>query len=70
MRLDLIDTGVGMTDEQRAKAFQPFYTTKPGGTGLGLAIVARVARECGAAVTVETEPGRGTTFTLYFPRAD
>ena len=64
------DDGCGMDAAARDRLFQPFYTTKPGGTGLGLAIVARVARECGAAVTVETEPVRGTTFTLYFPRAD
>src|SRR5581483_3349944 len=42
VRLDLIDTGVGMTAEQIAKAFQPFYTTKAGGSGLGLATVRRI----------------------------
>jgi signal transduction histidine kinase len=67
--LSVSDTGCGMDAAARAKLFRPFHTTKPGGTGLGLAIVARVARDCRAAVTVASEPGRGTTFTLYFPRA-
>jgi signal transduction histidine kinase len=68
VRLSVRDDGCGMTAEMRAQLFRPFFTTKPHGTGLGLAIVARVARQCGAAVTVESEPGRGTTFALYFPR--
>jgi signal transduction histidine kinase len=48
--------------------FDPFVTTKGRGTGLGLTIVARVARQSDAAVVVESAPGRGTTFDLYFPK--
>ncbi len=68
VRLRVRDTGAGLSAEARQKLFRPFFTTKPHGTGLGLAAVAGVARRCGAAVVVESEPGRDTTFDILFPR--
>jgi CheY-like chemotaxis protein len=68
--LAVSDTGCGMDAATAARAFEPFFTTKgASGTGLGLATVQAVVRGCGGAVAVETEPGRGTTFRVYLPRA-
>jgi len=66
--LTFADTGVGMTEDQRARLFEPFLTTKTGGTGLGLAIVHRIITEvhCGK-LEVESAPGRGTTIRLRLP---
>jgi signal transduction histidine kinase len=68
VRLTVTDTGAGMTDEVRAKAFEPFYSTK-GGSGLGLATVRDAVRSAGGHVEVESAPGRGTAVRVYWPRA-
>jgi signal transduction histidine kinase len=68
------DTGIGMTADQMGKLFQEFSqassatASKYGGTGLGLAISKRFCQMMGGDITVESEPGRGSTFTIRLPR--
>jgi len=70
VRLSVSDTGVGMTDEVKAKVFEPFFTTKDvgQGTGLGLAVVYGVARAHGGWVECASTPGAGSRFDVYLPR--
>ncbi|HEY1488079.1 MAG TPA: ATP-binding protein [Micromonosporaceae bacterium] len=65
--LSVEDTGKGMSDEVKARAFEPSFTTKPRGTGLGLATVARIVQSCGGHVRLESELGRGTTVSVILP---
>ena len=65
--LEVADTGSGMTPEECERIFTPYYTSKRHGTGLGLAIVQSVVSDHGGRVTVQSEPGRGTTFVIELP---
>ncbi|MCG7521465.1 PAS domain S-box protein [Ruegeria sp. Ofav3-42] len=69
IRLDIRDTGPGMSKELQDKVFQPFFSTKPvgKGTGLGLTIVHNSVEECRGRVDLHSEPGKGTRFSLYYP---
>ena len=61
------DTGVGMTDEVRRQAFEPFMTTRRGGTGLGLAVVYAAVAEHAGTIAIDSAPGRGTVVTVELP---
>ncbi|WP_434391271.1 PAS domain-containing sensor histidine kinase [Melittangium boletus] len=65
------DTGVGMTEQVLASIFEPWFTTKPPdrGTGLGLPVVRNLLRELGGDLSVESQPGQGSTFSFHLPLA-
>lgn len=69
LALTLTDTGIGMTDDVRAKVFEPFYTTKPigRGTGLGLSVVASMVETARGAIDVDSAPRQGTRFRIRLP---
>lgn len=67
VRLEVSDTGTGLTPEECARLFTPYYTTKQHGTGLGLAIVQSVVSDHGGKISVESRPGAGTTFRIELP---
>jgi len=66
-RLQVIDTGRGMTEEQRTNLFHPFQSFFDGGTGIGMAIVYRIVQDHGGRLRVDSRPGAGTTITVELP---
>jgi len=71
LTLSVSDTGTGMSSDVIAHAFDPFFTTKPmgEGTGLGLSMIYGFVRQSGGSVQIHSQPGVGTTMTLYLPRS-
>jgi len=66
-RVQITDTGTGLTPEERERLFTPYYTTKRHGTGLGLAVVQSVVSDHAGKISVESVPGTGTTFSIELP---
>jgi two-component system cell cycle sensor histidine kinase/response regulator CckA len=70
VHLVITDTGVGMTDETRKRALEPFFTTRPTAAGLGLATAAGIVQKFGGHIALESQPRMGTTVHLYLPAAE
>ena len=70
VRIEVADSGIGISKEHQGKIFDPFFTTKPKGqgTGLGLATVYGIVKQTGGFITVESEIGKGTAFRIFLPR--
>ncbi len=66
--VEIADTGAGLTPEECERLFTPYYTSKAHGTGLGLAIVQSVISDHGGKISVQSQPGSGTTFAIELPR--
>jgi len=65
--LEVTDTGIGMPEEVRARVFDAFYSTRAGGSGLGLPTTRKIVEAHGGSLRVQSEPGRGSQFTLRLP---
>jgi signal transduction histidine kinase len=72
VRISVIDSGVGMTEEVQARALEPFFTTKEvgEGSGMGLAMVSGFVRQSGGFMRLESAPGEGARISIFFPRAE
>lgn len=69
VHLCISDDGPGMSDEVRARVFEPYFTTKSTGSGIGLSVVEQTVKELGGRIELDTAPGRGTRFQIDLPRA-
>ena len=65
--LEIIDTGKGMDEKIRSQMFQAFFSTRSGGSGLGLPTVRRIVEAHNGQIVCESEPGKGTRFTISLP---
>jgi two-component system, cell cycle sensor histidine kinase and response regulator CckA len=70
VRLEVADTGPGISAETQARMFDPFFTTKPKGHGLGLAVIHGIVRDLGGSIQLASEPGKGATFRILLPCAE
>ncbi len=68
--ITITDTGIGMDEKMRSRVFEPWFTTKESGTGLGLSVVYGVVQSHGGFINLESDVGRGTSFTIYLPVSD
>lgn len=68
LRIEFADTGVGIAAENLAQIFEPYYSTKDTGIGLGLPLTKKIIEEHGGQITLVSQPGQGTTFTVTLPR--
>jgi signal transduction histidine kinase len=68
-RLDVIDTGLGIPTDIQPRVFTPFFSTRPRGTGLGLPMTRRIVEAHGGSIELDSEPGKGTQFSLLLPAA-
>ncbi|MDH4223095.1 MAG: ATP-binding protein, partial [candidate division Zixibacteria bacterium] len=66
--LKVRDNGTGMSEEVKNKLFTPFFTTKEKGTGLGLSTVKKIVQAHKGVINIDSEPGKGTTVTIYLPQ--
>src|SRR5438309_3873348 len=64
VKVEIADTGVGIQPSDTDRVFNPFYTTRDSGTGLGLALAHKIVEDHGGAISFQSVPGRGTTFTI------
>jgi signal transduction histidine kinase len=67
VKVSITDSGKGISPEEKEKIFEPFYTTKESGTGLGLSIVHKIIEGHRGIIKVDSEMGKGSTFTIYLP---
>jgi two-component system sensor histidine kinase PilS (NtrC family) len=67
VKISIVDSGQGIPPEEKEKIFEPFFTTKEGGTGLGLSIVHRIIENHNGVIKVESDVGKGSTFTILLP---
>ena len=67
--IEVTDTGPGIAPDELARIFDVYYSNKAGGTGLGLPTTRRIVTEHGGSLDVDSEPGRGTRFTIALPLA-
>ena len=68
--IDVSDTGVGIEPEKTANIFDAFYSTRPQGSGLGLPTTKKIVEAHGGSISVNSEPGKGTSFTIQLPLAE
>jgi two-component system sensor histidine kinase PilS (NtrC family) len=68
--IKIADTGIGIAEQDYRNIFEPFYTTRDTGTGLGLAVVSRIIDAYGGSIHIQSECGKGTTFTVWLPLID
>jgi signal transduction histidine kinase len=67
VKISITDSGNGITGQEKEKIFEPFFTTKENGTGLGLSIVHKIIENHNGVIKVESELGKGSTFTVFLP---